>query len=161
MDYRAGQITISSEDVARLLSVTYRSLCRWIAAARRSLPPPGRYGFYSRLYAKHAAQEVRVARDLLTQGQVRAAGALAGVALELYLKHVAAAHCVNVGKHPSIAHLQDTLRVAGLVQQRQQKAIQKLATIRNRCVHARKHEPSRASVERLIAGVERLMQDMW
>jgi hypothetical protein len=103
-----------------------------------------------------AARELHRARTLLEQDQVRASGAIAGVALELHLKHVAAAHCVNVGKHPSIAHLQDSLRTAGLLRQRQQKVIQKLATIRNRCVHARKHEPSRAQVERLIQGVEEL-----
>jgi hypothetical protein len=161
MDYQAGQIIVSSEDVARLLSVAYRSLRRWITTARSSLPlPPGCYGFYSRLYAGMAVHELHRARTLLEQDQVRAAGAIAGVALELHLRHVAAAHCVNVGKHPSIAHLQDLLRTAGLLQQRQQKVIQRLATTRNRCVHARKHEPSGASVARLIAGVARLMHEM-
>jgi len=159
MEYRAGQLIISSEDVAQLLSAVWRSLCRWITATRRSLsPPPGRYGFYSRVYAERATQELQVARDLLAQDQIRAAGAIAGVALELHLKHVAAAHQINIRKRASIAQLQDSLRYAGLLDNQQRRRIQKFSDIRNQCVHGRKHAPSRARVERLIRGIDDLQQ---
>ncbi len=161
MEYYPGRLTISSEDVARFISAAVRSLRRWLSSVRRTLPPlPRRYGYYGRLYAERTALELQAARDLLAQGQIRAAGAVAGVALELHLKHVTAVHQVNIGQYATIAQLQDTLRYAGLLDNRQRKLVQKLAGIRNQCVHGRKHLPTRAQVERLIQGIDDLRQGL-
>jgi hypothetical protein len=159
MEYHSGRLIISSEDVARLVGAAMRSLKRWFSSLRQRLPrPPARYGYHSRLYAERTDQELQAARDLLAQNQIRAAGAVAGVALELHLKHVAAAHHVTLKQYVTIAQLQDALRYAGLLDSRQRKLIQKLASIRNQCVHGRKHLPTRAQVERLIDGIEELRQ---
>lgn len=161
MEYHAGYLTISPEDVARLFSAAIRSFRRWITAARRVAPPRSpRFGYYSRLYAEQSSRELATARALLAQDQIRAAGAVAGVALELHLKHVAAAHQVQADQRTSIAHLQDALRFAGLLDNRQRKQVQKFAGIRNLCVHARKQAPSREQVTRMIAGIEELRRTL-
>ena len=162
MEYHAGRFIVSTEDVARLVGAAVRSLRRWFSSVRRKLPrPPAHYGYYSRLYAEMTAQELQAACDLLAQNQIRAAGAVAGVALELHLKHVAAAHHVTINQYVSIAQLQDSLRYAGLLDNRQRKLVQKLSGIRNQCVHGRKHLPTRAQVERLIQGIDDLRQSVW
>jgi hypothetical protein len=161
MEYHTGRLTVSPKDVVRFCSAMLRSFSRWIIVTRRTTPPPpGRSGLYSCLYAEHAAHELQVAWDLLGQNHIRAAGAIAGVALELYLRHVAAMHQVTIRKHVSIAQLQDSLRYVGLLDDRQRRQIQRLSSIRNQCVHGQKHAPSRAQVEWLILGVEDLRRTL-
>ena len=159
MEYSTGRLTISSDDVARWATAALRAIRQRLITIRQQIPIPARsFGYNSRLYAAGTARELATARELLNQGQIRAAGAVAGVALELHLKHVAAVHSVSIRHHATIAQMQDTLRYAGLFDNRQRKVIQKLSTIRNLCVHGRKETPNRAQVERLIAGIEHLMQ---
>jgi hypothetical protein len=104
--------------------------------------------------------ELNTARALLQQGQIRAAGAVAGVALELHLRHVAAVYQVNADKRTSIAQLQDALRFAGIVQASHRKQLTRLTKIRNRCVHARKQLPTRSAVEQLISGIDELRRTL-
>lgn len=99
--------------------------------------------------------ELNTARALLRQGQIRA-GAVAGVALELHLRHVAAVHQVQADTRTSIAQVQDALRFAGIVQASHRKQLKRLTKIRNRCVHARKQLPTRSAVEQLISGIDEL-----
>lgn len=113
---------------------------------------------YAATYARRAAQELATARALLAQGQFRAAGAVAGVALEFHLQHVAAAHAIGVGHNATIAQLQSVLRFAGVLHARQRKAIQRLSELRNRCVHAREHAPDLAIVTRLVEGTAQVIE---
>jgi hypothetical protein len=161
MEYHPGRLTITSDDVARWAGIALRGIRQRLTTIRQRIPIPARVvGYNSRLYAAATARELAGARELLQQNQIRAAGAVAGVALELHLKHVAAAHSISIRHHATIAQMQDRLRYAGLLDKRQRKLIGKLSTIRNLCVHGRKEEPTRVQVERLITGIEELQRTM-
>jgi hypothetical protein len=103
-------------------------------------------------------QELAAAQQLLRGNQLRAAGAVAGVALELHLKSVACAQGLDVRPYATIAQVQDTLRYAGILTRSECRLIGKFAAIRNQCVHARPEPLRRAAVEKLIHGVAQFMQ---
>lgn len=157
MEYRSGQLTISAEDVSHLIDVAWHSVKQRVIAVRSKIVFRVGYRKHdSRLYLDMAVQELRTARTLLSQGQIRAAGVVAGVAMVLHLKHVAVAHNVSVPQYASIALLQDALHIAGIVQPQHRKLLKRCSAIRNQCVHARKEIPSRKSVEKLIANIDEL-----
>jgi hypothetical protein len=99
--------------------------------------------------------EIAAAEDLLRKGHRRAAGALVGVTLEAHLAKVAETRGVKVGKKsPTIADLNDPLRAANVIDLPMWRLIQRLADIRNLCVHAKDREPTSDEVNDLIAGVK-------
>lgn len=155
MDYHTGRLTISSDDVAALAALALQALWRQLRMRRQQSRSPHQHSAPPRSEA--SAQELAIAHQLLKQQQYRAAGAVAGVALELHLKHVARTQGLSVQPYATIAQVQDRLRYAGLLTNPQRKLLKKLGAIRNQCVHARPEPPSRAAVERLIQGVEQLM----
>lgn len=156
MEYYVRHFTICPDDVANSITAMWHALRRCLATICRPF-------ILSTRCSKHAPQtaahELHTARTLLAQGQIRAAGAVAGVALELHLKHVARVQGISVRPYATIAQVQDTLRYAGLITRQQRKLIQKLAAIRNQCVHARPEPPSYSRVAKLIQGIEQLMQE--
>jgi hypothetical protein len=156
MGYYVGHLPISTENIAHSITAMWHALRRCLATICRPF-------ILSTRCSKHtpqtAAHELHTARALLAQGQVRAAGAVAGVALELHLKHVARVQGITVRPYATITQVQDTLRYAGLITRQQRKLIQKLAAIRNQCVHARPEPPSYSKVAKLIQGIEQLMQE--
>lgn len=125
-----------------------------------SAPNHENHNHYAELYARHAAQELATARVLLAKRHFRAAGAIAGVALEFHLQHVAAVHAISVGNNATIGQLQNTLRFAGLLDPTQRKSIQRLSEMRNRCVHAREHVPDVTIATRLIEGTAQVIQSL-
>lgn len=151
MDYHTGRLTITSDDVARL---AVRAL-RAIRQRLRSQPQPTDPALRLR---EAAQQELATAHELLTLHQLRAAGAVAGVALELHLKYIACVHNLDVRPYATIAYVQDQLRHAGVLTRAECRLIGKFAAIRNQCVHARPEPLRRAAVEKLIRGVAQLMQ---
>lgn len=157
MDYHTGRLIISSDDVAALAALALQALRRRLRTRRQPSRTP--HGSSTSSHSVIAAQELATAQALLRQQQFRAAGAVAGVALELHLKHLARTHGLGVQPYATIAQVQDRLRYAGLLTPEQRKLFKKLGAIRNQCVHARPEPPSQAAVERLIAGVAQLMGD--
>lgn len=152
MDYHTGRLTISSDDVATWATIALRAIQRRLRSqAELNDPANGP--------SAAAQHELTIAQKLLQQNHLRATGAVAGVALELHLKHVARIHGLDVRPYATISQVQNTLRYAGLLTRQQRRLIGKLGAIRNQCVHARPEPPSRAAVERLIAGVEQLIQE--
>jgi hypothetical protein len=134
---------------------------QWLARLfRPSAPTLDTTSRYTTLYARRASQELATARTLLAQRQFRAAGAIAGVALEFHLHHVAAVHAIGVGQNATIGQLQNALRFAGVLHPRQRKVIQRLSDLRNRCVHAREHVPDRPMVTKLVEGTAQLMETL-
>lgn len=100
--------------------------------------------------------EIAAAEDLLKKGHRRAAGALVGVTLEAHLAKVAEVRGLNVAKkHPTIADLNDPLRTAGVTDLPMWRLIQRLADIRNICVHSKDREPSAEEVADLVTGVKK------
>lgn len=151
MEYHTGRLTITADDIARWASLALRAI------RQRLRPQTNPTDLASRLAAT-AQSELSTAQELLRLNQLRAAGAVAGVALELHLKHIARAHGLDVRPYATIAQVQDTLRYAGILSRRQCRLIGKLAAIRNQCVHARPEPLRWVAVEKLIMGVAQVMQ---
>lgn len=106
--------------------------------------------------------EIDVARELLKNGFVRAAGAVAGVVVEKHLKQVCINHNVKVKKrNPHISDYNDTLKNNGVIDTPNWRFIQRLGDIRNLCVHKKDREPTKEEVEELIKGVERITKTLF
>jgi hypothetical protein len=95
--------------------------------------------------------ELASAGELLHKGHRRAAGAVAGVVLERHLQSVASFHGVSVRKkNPTLSDLNDPLKAVGIYGVEVWRDIQRLADLRNLCVHQKDREPSEADVDDLI-----------
>lgn len=87
------------------------------------------------LLAELQDEELRVASQLV-KVNLRAAGAVAGVALEGHLQRVAANHSIIIPKtNPSVADLNDPLKANNVYDLITWRKIQQLADIRNYCDH--------------------------
>lgn len=105
--------------------------------------------------------EVDVAKELLENGFLRAAGAVAGVAIEKHLKQVCSNHKVKVKKkNPHISDYNDILK-NGIIDTPNWRFIQRLADIRNLCVHKKDREPTKDEVDELIKGTEKLIKTLF
>ena len=100
--------------------------------------------------------EMEAAGELAKAGHLRAAGAVAGVLLERHLAEMSARRGVSVRKkHPTIGDWNDKLKDAGVFDVPQWRWIQRLADLRNLCVHERGREPTKDEVDELIRGTEK------
>jgi hypothetical protein len=105
--------------------------------------------------------ELEAATDLLKNGFIRPAGALAGVVLERYLQELCVKHEINLKKKkPAMADYYESLRAAGIIDPILWRKIQNLADIRNYCDHAKEREPRKDEVGDLISGVERIIAEV-
>lgn len=100
--------------------------------------------------------ELDKARALEKAGFLRAAGALAGVALEHHLAAIADAHGVKVKTKPTIATYNDALKDAQVLGQAEWRFIQRLGDIRNLCDHKAAREPRPDEITDLIDGVDKV-----
>jgi len=100
--------------------------------------------------------ELDAARELIKNGFLRAAGAIAGVVLEKHLAQVADNHNIRTRKkHPTISDFNDLLKKSGVLDVPTWRQIQRLGDIRNLCDHNKDREPTREEVEELVGGVEK------
>jgi len=103
--------------------------------------------------------EVDSARELLKNGFLRAAGAVAGVVAEKHLEQVCENHNVSIKKKvPTISTYNDALKNEGVIEIPEWRFIQRLGDLRNLCDHNRDREPTKDEVAELIDGVEKLMK---
>ena len=103
--------------------------------------------------------EVESARELLKNGFLRAAGAVAGVVTEKHLEQVCENHNVSIKKKaPTISTYNDALKDEGVIDVPEWRFIQRLGDLRNLCDHNRDREPTKDEVAELIDGVEKLMK---
>ena len=112
-----------------------------------------------------AAQVIAVAEQS-GKGDLAAAtafeGAVARVVLEKHLLDVCKFHSLTIQKkHPTINDLNDLLKEAGVVDVPTWRPIQQLAGLRNQCVHGREPEPTSDQVDELIAGVNRIIHNVF
>lgn len=106
--------------------------------------------------------ELAAAEELLTKGHFRAAGALAGVSLEVHLRHVCQQHQVSMGKKdPTIAELNDALKNANVIDVPAWREIQRLGDIRNHCAHKKTRDPKPDEVEDLIRGTRKYVKTLF
>jgi len=102
--------------------------------------------------------EIEVANDLLVNGFIRPAGALAGVILESHLKGLCKIHNIIFNKkHISINDCNDKLKSENVLDVVEYKKIQHLASIRNLCDHSGEREPKKDEVRDLIIDVEKII----
>lgn len=103
--------------------------------------------------------ELESARELLKNGFLRAAGAMAGVVLEKHLGQICQVHNVSIKKKdPTISIYNDALKEQGAIGIPEWRFIQRLGDLRNLCDHNRDREPTKEDVAELIDGVEKLIK---
>jgi hypothetical protein len=97
-------------------------------------------------------KELRQADELLGEDIDRAAGVLAGVALERHLAVMCESASEDVDYHPSdnLASLAQSLYEADVIENSDLSHLEHLSKLRNKCAHADTSEPSRDEVERLV-----------
>lgn len=107
--------------------------------------------------------EIDTARELLKNGYIRAAGAVAGVVLEKHLQQVSASHDdVKVkAKNPSISDYNEALKEARVVDVPTWSFIRHLADLRNLCDHKKQREPKSEEIEDLINGVDKISKTVF
>jgi hypothetical protein len=102
--------------------------------------------------------ELQSADDLVRRKHFRAAGALAGVALELHLGRVCVNRHVSIGrKSPTISDFNEALKAAGVLDVPTWRHVQRLGDIRNLCVHAKERDPSPDEVADLLSGTRKIL----
>ena len=105
--------------------------------------------------------ESDAARNLLKNGHLRAAGAMAGVMLEGHLAEVCRNHSVSIRKRdPHIADLNEALKAADVFDVIQWRGIQRLADIRNLCDHKKQRDPMPDEVEELISATDKAIKTL-
>lgn len=106
--------------------------------------------------------EISAAQELLKNGFIRAAGAIAGVVLEKHLGQVAQNHNVTTRKkNPSISDFNDLLKNEDVLDTPDWRQIQRLGDIRNLCDHNKDREPTKDEVQELISGVEKFTKTLF
>lgn len=105
------------------------------------------------LYAELQDEEIGSAESLL-KVNLRAAGALAGVILEAHLQKLAHTYGVKITKKtPTIADLNEPLKVAGVYDLPTWRKVSYLADIRNICSHKKGADPTAGQAKELVDGV--------
>ena len=108
--------------------------------------------------AEFTRTEIEEAENLLTAKYYRAAGALAGVALESYLKTLCSSYKINYLPKPSLDSMIQILYKNGKLDSTEMKYMQYLASIRNKCSHA--DNVLEADVRKLVESVRALTNSM-
>lgn len=100
--------------------------------------------------------ELDTARDLFDEGEIRASGVVAGVALERYLlmKCENASPEISYRYNDGIATLAQKLYEADVIGSTPEKHLQHLADIRADCAHANEKDPTEKEVRRLLEDAE-------
>ena len=106
--------------------------------------------------------ELDAARELLKNGFLRGAGAIAGVVLERHLGQVIKNHkVITKKKNLSISELNDLLKNNGVIDVPTWRNIQRLADLRNLCDHNNVVEPKKEDVSELIENTEKTIKTLF
>ena len=106
--------------------------------------------------------ELQAAEELVKNGFLRGAGAVAGVVLEKQLAEVASNHNVKLSKrNPCIADYNDLLKSNEIIDVSTWRFIQRLGDIRNLCGHNKEREPEKEEVQELIQGVSKIIKTIY
>lgn len=105
-------------------------------------------------------EELYQAKDLWDDGNIRAAGVVAGVALERHLLTLCEVteRDVDYEYSDGIRSLAETLYQAGEITNTKKNQLGYLADVRNDCAHVNEEEPDKREVERLIKQAEDIVR---
>jgi hypothetical protein len=105
--------------------------------------------------------ELQAADNLLRKNYTRAAGALAGVTLEIHLSKVSNKYNIKFRKgNPTISDFNEGLKNLNVIDIPTWRLIQRLGDIRNLCVHSKDREPLKNEVQDLINGTKKLISEL-
>jgi hypothetical protein len=100
--------------------------------------------------------------ELNKHGFCRGAGAVAGVVLEKHLTEVINTHLIKLSKKdPSISDFNDLLKNNNVIEIAIWRFIQHLADLRNKCDHSKSTDPTKAEVQELIDGVDKVCKTIF
>lgn len=98
--------------------------------------------------------------NFLKRGHLRAAGALSGVTLESHLRKVCSDRKIDIKKTATRADYNDLLKQHSVVDIPVWRHLQRLADIRNLCVHAKERDPTREEIVDLISGTRKALVEI-
>lgn len=102
--------------------------------------------------------ELSTAEDLLKKKHFRASGAVAGVTLESHLATVTRNRGIKFRKKtPGLSDFNQALKDKEVIDTPTWRLVQRLADIRNLCVHAKDREPTQDEVNDLIVGTKKII----
>lgn len=105
--------------------------------------------------------EIDAAEELLKKNHFRAAGALAGVSLEVHLSHVCENHSIEINtRNPHISDYNNALKEKNIIDVPNWRHIQHLGDIRNLCVH-KGREPTKEEIDSLISGTKKIFSTIF
>ncbi len=105
--------------------------------------------------------EIESAKYLLKQKFIRPAGVIAGVVLEQHFKTICNNRNIKIKKNAQISDYNEMLKSENVYDVIEWRKIQSLGDIRNLCAHDKDREPKKEEVEDLIAGVERVIKNIF
>lgn len=106
--------------------------------------------------------EIDIAKELNKKGFARAAGAVAGVVLEGHLLQVCENHRIKIlKKNPTMNDLSELLKESEVIEIPEWRKLQHLADVRNLCDHKKKTEPSKDDISELLAGVSKVIKNLF
>lgn len=115
------------------------------------------------LQAQLFDSELDAASNLLKNGHIRAAGAIAGVVLEGHLKKVCADHGISfLKKGPqTISDYNEALKKDGVIDVPIWRHIQLLGDYRNYCCHPKERDPQETEAKDLIEGARKIVSTVF
>jgi hypothetical protein len=99
---------------------------------------------------------------LIKIGYYRASGAIAGVTIEKHLGQVAKNHKFKLNKkNPTIADFIQKFKDEDILDIPDWRFLQRLADIRNLCVHKKERDPTKDEVKELIEGTRKIVKTLF
>jgi hypothetical protein len=114
-------------------------------------------GVYSPEGKAASTDELTEADRLLRLGSLRAAGCVAGVALERHVRTLAAGREPPIDPAATCARLNDKLKAAGAYDQITWRLVQALLDTRNKCAHPEDAAPTEGEVRLLVVETRRFV----
>jgi hypothetical protein len=132
-----------------------------VQAALQTLPSVLR-NVRGALLAELLDSDITTGRELLRSNHFRSAGAVAGVVLEKHFRAVAIQRGLTMmKKSPTIAEFNELLKEANVYDVPTWRLVQRLADIRNLCVHNKDREPTPDEVADLLNGVDKVIKEVF
>lgn len=116
----------------------------------------------SALRAELLDADLRGAHELVDAGHLRAAGIVAGISLEVHLRHICTRRLIDIKKRkPTLSDFNDAIKEAGVIEVTTWRKIQHLGDIRNVCAHAKEQAPSIDDIKDLLRGVDAIIKTVF